>query len=221
MGCLKSLWVSARGTMRCNVASSFVFFFLPFSHLLGPSWSQLALTGLLGHPLYSYINIHTYICIHVCVCVYAHISSCHGPAAAVEPECQTPPYSEVSEIYWKQWALHQKFLSACYKIFVPKVVKLYPLTITTYDNSLISPNPATNPMEWCFRAWSSSPSQPRLYQVSSFKSLSPELRLFRVPRLTFLRFSEELPSNAATQIKGNSGVIQIFLIEDRSSLHIL
>lgn len=160
------------------------------------------------------------------MCVYAHADtpSCHGPTAALEPVCQNPPYSKGREVHWKTMDIAPEiFVCTLKNSFMPEVVLSYHrhLWCVNICNSLIPPHPATNHMEWLFRTWNSSPPQPGLYQPSPFKNLSPELSLFRVPRHTFLRFSEELPSTAATQIKGNSSVIQIFLIEDRSSLQIL
>lgn len=200
--------------MRCNFISSFAFFFFLFSHLLDPSWSWLALTGLLGPPLYSYRNIHTYICIHMCVCTrtYLFLSwSC----------CCSRTRVSNSPLFWGERSslrtmdIAPEIFVCTLKFFVPEVVPSYHhyLWHVNICNSLIPPCPAKSPMEWYFRAWSSSFSQPGLYQVSPFKNLSPELWIFRVSRHTFLRFSEELPSNAATQIKGNSGVIQISLLK--------
>lgn len=226
MGCLKSLWISARGRrgrMRWNVVSSFVFFLLLFPHFLGPSWSWLALTGLLGLPLYSHRNINIYVCICVCVCICTYLFLPWSCCCSRTRVSNTPSFWGERSLLKTADMTPEIFVSMLKNNFVPKVVPSYHhhLWHVNICNSLIPPHPKTNHMELHFRAWSSSPSQAGLYQVFPLKNLSPELWFFGVPRHTFLGFSEELPSNAVMWIKGNSGVIQIFIIEDRSSLQIL
>lgn len=129
------------------------------------AWSLLKLTGshrVAGTPSvfiqkYSYIYLYTYICIHMCVCTrtYLFLSwSC----------CCSRTRVSNSPLFWGERSslrtmdIAPEIFVCTLKFFVPKVVPSYHhyLWHVNICNSLIPPCPAKNPMEWCFRAWSSS-----------------------------------------------------------------
>lgn len=153
-GCLFSVpWVSLnprRGRTCCDVVFS-VTFFLLFSHLLGPSWSYMALPAWLGLPLYAFTNIFIYIFVYMCV----HTFFCDDPTTvvAVHP---TPGHHSPLQC----WKLPITLKCQKFTVSNGHCTRNFGLHIKNqiYAHSVVSP---TTPHSWYVNTSSSFPLPPK------------------------------------------------------------